>query len=117
MIINNNKTLTLIDRGKTITENLLYQVELIHTAANNQISQDHKNQKGQFLTPLSIASLMANMFDFSLSEISLLDAGAGAGALLTTVVAELCQLQKKPKSLHITAYEIDPILINFLEKI
>jgi hypothetical protein len=49
MIINNNKTLTLIDRGKTITENLLYQVELIHTAANNQISQDHKNQKGQFL--------------------------------------------------------------------
>jgi adenine-specific DNA-methyltransferase len=116
MIINNNKTLTLIDRGKTITENLLYQVELIHTAANNQISQDHKNQKGQFLTPLSIASLMANMFDFSLSEISLLDAGAGAGALLTTVVAELCQLQKKPKSLHITAYEIDPILINYLEK-
>lgn len=115
-MINNSKTLTLIRREQDIAKNLLHQVELIHLAANNHINQNHKNQKGQFFTPLPIASLMASMFDFSLSEISLLDAGAGAGSLLTAIISELCHCHKKPKHLHITAYENDPILIIYLEK-
>lgn len=116
MIINHRASLTLVNQDKSICENLLTQVNFIHLAANNQINQSHKIEMGQFLTPDSIARFMANMFDFELSEISLLDAGAGAGSLLAAVVFELCQRQKKPKRIHITAYEIDTILIDSLEK-
>ena len=79
MIINHRASLTLVNQDKSICENLLTQVNFIHLAANNQINQSHKIEMGQFLTPDSIARFMANMFDFELSEISLLDAGAGAG--------------------------------------
>ncbi|MGM3305574.1 BsuBI/PstI family type II restriction endonuclease [Anabaena sp. WFMT] len=116
MVINKSKSLTVINQDKSISKNLINQVNLIHLEANHQIQQSDKSPKGQFLTPLPIARLMANMFDFSLPKISLLDAGAGSGSLLAAVVAELCQLQKKPKYIHITAYEIDPLLINFLQE-
>lgn len=115
-------TLTLINREKYLAANLLHEVELIHLQANYQVNQNYKNhqnyknQKGQFFTPLPIAIFMASMFDLSLSEISLLDAGAGAGSLLTAVIYRLCHSQEKPKDLHITAYENDPILIDFLDK-
>ncbi|HLO86592.1 MAG TPA: BsuBI/PstI family type II restriction endonuclease [Nostocaceae cyanobacterium] len=116
MLINHNPTLTFDNEEKIAIKQLLTQVELIHLAANNQIKQSAKNQNGQFLTPLPIAKLMASMFDFDLPEISLLDAGAGAGSLLVAFLSELYQSQKKPKHLHITAYEIDPIIINYLQQ-
>jgi adenine-specific DNA-methyltransferase len=111
-----NPTLTPDNEEKIAIQQLLTQVELIHLAANNQIKQSPKNKNGQFLTPLPIAKLMASMFDFNLPEISLLDAGAGAGSLLAAFVSELCQRQKRPKHLHITAYEIDNIIIKYLQQ-
>ncbi|AFZ56301.1 Eco57I restriction-modification methylase domain-containing protein [Anabaena cylindrica FACHB-243] len=116
MAINNSRSLSLVNQDESICENLLTQVNSIHLTANNQLTQSHKIEMGQFLTPDAIARFMANMFDFELTEISLLDAGAGTGSLLTAVVFKLCQRLKRPKYLHITAYEIDPFLIDFLEK-
>lgn len=96
---------------------LLNQVELLRLAATSKLEKSQKGKMGQFLTPFSVATLMAGMFEFGLPEISLLDAGAGIGSLVAAVVTQLCQRQQPPQRLHITAYEIDFILIEYLEQV
>ena len=72
---------------------------------------------GQFLTPASVAQLMAGMFNrLDLPEISLLDAGAGIGSLIAAFVIQVCQQQKSTSSLRVVAYEIDPFLIRYLHQ-
>ncbi len=36
---------------------------------------------------------------------------------IAAVVADLCQRQQRPQRLHITAYEIDFILIEYLQQV
>ena len=43
---------------------------------------DKQHELGQFLTPNPVAEFMASLFEIPRSEVYLLDAGAGAGALL-----------------------------------
>ncbi|MFY9573873.1 MAG: Eco57I restriction-modification methylase domain-containing protein, partial [Blastocatellia bacterium] len=69
---------------------------------------------GQFLTPRPVADLMASMFDIRSGDVELLDAGAGAGALTDAFVRRLCAETHKPKHLLVTAYELDPSLIDRL---
>lgn len=72
---------------------------------------------GQFLTPSLVAELMAGMFyRLDLPQISLLDAGAGVGSLLAAFVSILCQHQGHTQNLRIVAYEIDPVLIEYLHQ-
>ena len=42
---------------------------------------DKQHELGQFLTPNPVAEFMASLFEIHRGEVSLLDAGAGAGAL------------------------------------
>lgn len=110
------QTLALSGDSKTTASNLLDRVDLLRQEATQKLQQSQRGEKGQFLTPSSVASLMAGMFEFKYPDISLLDAGAGIGCLLAAVVCELCQRPDKPRSLHVTAYEIDSILIPYLKK-
>ena len=48
------------------------------------------------------------------SELRLLDAGAGSGALFGTAVLELIQRNITPNAIHVTAYELDPTLVEAL---
>ena len=66
---------------------------------------------GQFLTPTPIADLMVSLFRANFREISLLDAGAGTGALTAALVHRFCNARQKPKSISVTAYELDATLI------
>jgi adenine-specific DNA-methyltransferase len=68
---------------------------------------DKQHELGQFLTPDPVADLMASFFEIHRSEVHLLDAGAGAGALSAALVGWLCHDPRKPKRISITAYEID----------
>lgn len=70
---------------------------------------------GQFFTPTPIANLMASMLDPEFHEIELLDAGAGAGALTEAIVQRLTRLRRRPKRISVTAYELDPKLISWLQ--
>jgi adenine-specific DNA-methyltransferase len=97
--------------------NLLAQVDLHRTVASLKLRQDKKASIGQFLTPASVAQLMAGMFNrLDLPEISLLDAGAGIGSLLAAFVAKVCQHPQHTSSLRVVAYEIDPFLIGYLHQ-
>lgn len=96
--------------------NLLAEVDLHRAVASFKLRQNKKGLMGQFLTPASVAELMAGMFDrLDLPEIFLLDAGAGIGSLLAAFVTKVCQ-QQHTSSLRIVAYEIDPFLIGYLRQ-
>ena len=77
-------------------------------------------QLGQFLTPQNVANFMAGMFDpFALPATSLMDAGAGGGAL---TIAFAGRWQKESDGLlRITAYEMDghiqPVLSELLAEL
>src|SRR2546430_1022771 len=77
---------------------------------------NRQHELGQFLTPKSVADLMASFFDAHWHELSLLDAGAGAGALSEALVRRLCAERHKPKRITITAYEVDSTLISQLRE-
>jgi adenine-specific DNA-methyltransferase len=70
---------------------------------------------GQFLTPIPVADLMASLFKAQFRDIKLLDAGAGAGALTAAFVRRLCNAQRKPKSISVTAYGLDSVLVPHLQ--
>ncbi len=78
-----------------------------------------RSQIGQFLTPIHIAQLMAGMLELKKDVVHLLDPGAGAGILTAAVISALIQKRGRPKTIHVTAFEIDktihPILQNTLE--
>ena len=65
---------------------------------------------GQFMTPASIARRMASYFSITGNPLRLLDPGAGVGSLSAAFVDALVGSSKRPASLHLTAYELDPDL-------
>jgi adenine-specific DNA-methyltransferase len=112
---NHHKLLEFNSLAECSARNLLGEVDLVRIAASLKQKQKRKGTLGQFLTPASVAELMAGMFDrLDLSQISLLDAGAGSGSLLAAFVANLCHRQQRPINLNIVAYEIDPLMIGYL---
>lgn len=94
---------------------LLERVDLYRADASRRLDPEERSQLGQFFTPPSVASFMVSLFEETPSEIRLLDAGAGVGSLTAAFVEEICRTEKKPRSLSVTAYEIDPVLIEYLE--
>ncbi len=69
---------------------------------------------GQFLTPDPVAEFMASLFRTQSREVSLLDAGAGAGALSIALTRHFCRQRHRPARISITAFEIDPNLLPLL---
>jgi hypothetical protein len=76
-------------------------------ASPDDLNKQH--ELGQFLTPASDSSPLiplpircgerdiASLFEIHRSEVHLLDAGAGAGALSAALVGRLCGAPRKPK--------------------
>jgi len=75
---------------------------------------ERQRELGQFLTPLPVAEFMASLFDSPWRDVHLLDAGAGAGALSAALIGRLCHERRKPKQIHVTAYEIDAAQVKSL---
>jgi adenine-specific DNA-methyltransferase len=86
------------------------------------VSQEHQSQEvvedrqvelGQYMTPPKISEFMAGQFDEQrISDVELLDAGAGLGALSIAFANRWLANVDEKSSLSITAYEIDPILVS-----
>ena len=105
-------TATLDDsRGDGLVE----RVDLYRVAAVRALDPERRAEMGQFLTPPPIARFMASLFNDSGSVIRLLDAGAGVGTLTAAFVEDACHRGLKPKAIECTAYELDPILAQYLD--
>ena len=95
---------------------LLESVNLFRLDANRKLDPLHRSEFGQFMTPPPTARLMAAMFEAKGDELTLLDAGAGVGSLLAAFINEVCERPQKPRTIRVTAYEIDPTLTGYLRR-
>ncbi len=94
---------------------LVESVDFFRLDANRKLDPERRSELGQFMTPPATARLMASMFrDAAEEHIRLLDAGAGVGSLTAAFVSEMCARKQKPKSIHAIAFEIDPVLAEYL---
>lgn len=94
---------------------LVDHVDLVRIDAGRRLDADRQAELGQFMTPAATARLMASMFEARGDRIRLLDAGAAVGSLTAAWVAEVCQRRRKPKSVELTAYELDEALADRLK--
>lgn len=91
---------------------LLEHVDSVRRAISPGIAMKQKSALGQFMTPAPVARFMASMFpQSSLSECTLLDAGAGVGALTCAFLDRWAASDGFSfRDARIDAYEIDPTL-------
>lgn len=92
----------------------LEQVDFLRLDAARRMEAERKSELGQFLTPASVARLMASMLEGRQAEVRMLDPGAGVGSLFAAAVAALCRRKIRPRHIEVTAYEIDAHLASYL---
>src|SRR4029078_10736430 len=95
---------------------LAEQVEASRLEATRNLERKKRSALGQFLTPPSVASFMASLFEGFGREVRLLEDGAGGGSLLAAFVTEACSRPSPPRQIDAVAYEIDPALAAYLRK-
>lgn len=79
------------------------------------IPETRKAELGQFMTPLAIATFMAEQFAQNVSDVVLLDAGAGQGSLSIAFAAHWEKTASAESKLTVHAYELDPQMIQILQ--
>lgn len=90
---------------------LLGVADLLRVDAIRQLNPKTRGSLGQFMTPAVVAAYMASLFDRRKGDIVLLDPGAGVGSLTAAAVQSFLG---RAKSIAIDAYEIEPILGEYL---
>ncbi|MGB3797831.1 MAG: Eco57I restriction-modification methylase domain-containing protein [Alteraurantiacibacter sp.] len=95
---------------------LTEQLDQTRLTVSPTLDPGRRSKLGQFMTPGRIAEFMASMFDELPDNVRLLDAGAGMGALTAAFVLEACRRDRKPKSMDVTVYEVDPSLAAILRE-
>jgi adenine-specific DNA-methyltransferase len=100
----------------TTATGLLDQVELIRLEAAARLVPVRRSELGQFFTPALIARRMAAMLGRLPDHLEILDAGAGVGILSAACVDAALGAAPRPRSVQVTAYEIDPALHSYLEE-
>ncbi len=99
----------------TEAKGVLERVDFYRLDAARLLDPGKRSQMGQFMTPEPIARFMASLFGNSTTpDIHLLDAGAGVGSLCAAFVDEFVRRTYKPTNIQITAYELDPLLVEYL---
>ncbi|NOJ94545.1 adenine methyltransferase [Corallococcus coralloides] len=91
-------------------------VERLRVEANGALDPESRSALGQFMTPAPVAQRMASFSHVRRPHLRLLDAGAGVGSLSAAWVAELLSRPERPKSVSVTAYEVDAKLVKSLRQ-
>ena len=85
-------------------------------AFDSPVENGVRGSLGQFFTPSKLAAFMADFFNPFPSDIRLLDPGAGGGSLCAAFAIRALRQTPSIRSLHITAWEIDPAFIPLLHE-
>ncbi len=102
--------------GIAAMTNSIVQAEIRRHSTIVELDREERSIHGQFMTPMNIACLMAEMFNAFPSTLRVLDAGAGTGSLTAAFVKECCSRIEKPDSVHCTAFELNDVLVRYLEE-
>lgn len=94
------------------TEGILNHVEAVRLEIIDKLKE--KKHLKQFFTSAPLARFMASMMSYSQGRVRILDPGAGIGALFAACVERACS-KNPPKSISVTAFEIDPFLSRHLK--
>ena len=80
---------------------------------------DPKESAEGSIDPLGIypiADLLASFVEFDGADVRMLEAGAGAGALIAATVRRACSAKKRPRNFAAEAWEIDDAVIPALKR-
>lgn len=89
-------------------------VDFYRLDAARRLAPARRSEMGQYFTPPPVAALMASMVGPQVGDVHFLDAGAGVGSLSVAFVENICRRKARPKSIRVTAYEADPLLVDYL---
>lgn len=101
---------------RDLADRVITHGTLIQAAARKAIVPERQRRLGQYFTPMWVARLMASMVPHTDEPLRLLDPGAGAGTLFTALVAHCLGQDRPPRSLSVTAYEIDTEFQPYLKR-
>lgn len=80
------------------------------------VNQKEKKERGQFFTPVEIASFMASFSDFKEKSVRILDPGSGIAILSCSLIEHLLQINPTIHSVELMCYETDLDLLPFLNQ-
>ena len=103
------------DTPLEVAERLLTQGSILQAAARRALVPERQRDLGQYFTPMWVARLMASMAPDNCDPVRILDPGAGAGTLFTAYVAQRLRQDSPPRSISVTAFELDPAMRPFLQ--
>ncbi len=89
--------------------------EFYRVDASLKLDPKKRSVLGQYMTPAPIGRFMASLFDDLTGDLHILDPGAGVGSLTAALVERLCEAATKPHSVELVAYEIEPLLVEYLQ--
>ncbi len=95
---------------------LTASVETLRRSVSAQFDDAHRSAMGQFMTPADVAGFMTSLFDARGRNIRVLDPGAGVGCLSAAFVAAVCARARRPETIVLDAYEVDPALLGPLRQ-
>lgn len=104
------------NREFELQENPTIMADRIGQTYATACNDEHRKNFGLFLTPPAVARFMAGMLSVR-KTMRLLDPAAGAGVLLCAAVEKLVALPSPPRSIEITAYEVDAKLADHLSQV
>lgn len=96
------------------THSITARADKVRREVSPRLDGNRRAELGQFLTPEPVAADMAAMFGELPADVRLLDAGAGVGSLTAAFVTEALARPVMPRSITVTAFEVDPGLAELL---
>jgi adenine-specific DNA-methyltransferase len=109
-------TSTRFDVPAMPSSDILKEIDGFRRIATDLLDPVLRRERGQFMTPLSVASFMASLFSKPRKELHLLDAGAGTGMLSAAAIFGELARDNPPQRITVTGFEIDPALTGYLQK-
>lgn len=93
---------------------LLDTADLLRIDATRKLNRATRSALGQFMTPAVVARHMASLLHAEAEAVAILDPGAGVGSLSAALVQSLLDSKTPPRSIEIDAYEVEPLLAEYL---
>ena len=90
-------------------------VDFYRVGASLKLDAKSRASLGQYMTPAPIGRFMASLFSVPRGDICVLDPGAGVGSLTAAFAERVCGETSRPRSVEFICYEIDPVLLAYLE--